>query len=297
MNILIAGGTGFIGNYLVKSLTNAGHTVTLLSRSKRESGNRYVNYVQWDGKELPLAIRVAVFDGVINLTGESIAEKKWTDEYKKKLRESRIATTNACVQYINGSSLTPKFFLNASAVGIYGGDSSTETDETSETGNDFMGNLCREWEEEAKKVNCRNVQLRIGIVLGRGGGMIKEITPIYKMHIGGKFSSGTQGLSWIHITDLIRAIHFIIENENISGPVNLSAPVWVTQSAFSKTLDKVLGKWNPFVIPKFVLDIVFGERSVLFWGGQKATPKKLIKAGFQFQFPELEPALREIYSQ
>ncbi|MBX7243151.1 MAG: TIGR01777 family oxidoreductase [Bacteroidia bacterium] len=297
MNILIAGGTGFIGNYLVKSLTNEGHTVTLLTRSKRESGNRYVNYVQWDGKELPLAVRVAVYDGVINLTGESIAEKKWTEEYKKKLTESRIATTNACVEYINGCNLMPKFFLNASAVGIYGGDSSAETDEAAPAGNDFMGNLCKSWEDAAQKARCRSVQLRIGVVLGRGGGMIKEITPIYKMHIGGKFASGKQGMSWIHITDLIRAIHFIIENENISGPVNLSAPVWVSQAAFSKSLDKALGKWNPFFIPKFALDIVFGERSILFWGGQKAIPKKLLTAGFRFQFPEIEPALKEIYAQ
>ncbi len=296
MNILIAGGTGFIGTYLVKSLTNQGHTITLLSRSKRESGNRYVNYIQWDGKEFPLAIRVAVFDGIINLSGESIAKGKWTDSYKQKLRESRITSTKICVDYINACNISPHFFLNASAVGIYGGDSTQEADEMSPLGVDFMGRLCTEWEEASKPAQCRTIQLRIGIVLGKGGGIIQEITPIYNMHLGGVIASGKQGIAWIHIEDLVRAIHFIIEDKNISGPVNLVAPYWVSQATFSAGLEKTIGKWNPFFIPAFALKMILGEKAILLWGGQKVKPTKLLNAGFLFKYNELEAALHQIYT-
>ncbi len=294
MNILITGGTGFLGNALTKSLTKDEHTITILSRSAKSSENRYVTYTKWNGKEMPLEVRVARFDVVINLVGASIADKRWTDAYKKELLESRINATQACVAYINGCTIKPKVFLSSSAIGYYGGDSPLACHEDSPNKNDFMGSLCKQWEDASKDANCRTVLLRTGIILGKKGGAMAQMVPIYKMCIGGTFANGKQGFSWMHLTDWVAAIRFLIENEKVSGPVNLVAPKYPTQHEFSKALDKAVGRKNLFIIPKFVLDIIFGERSILFWGGQKVVPKKLLDAGFVFQYPELDAALKNL---
>ncbi len=291
MNILLTGGTGFLGNALTKSLTKDGHTVTILSRKAKTAENRYVTYAKWNGKEMPLEVRVARFEVVINLVGASIADKKWTDAYKKELLDSRIEATQACVAYINACTIKPKVFLSSSAIGYYGGDSPQESDENAPNQDDFMGNLCRQWEEASKEATCRTVQLRTGVILGKNGGAMAQMLPIYKMCLGGRFASGKQGFSWMHLTDWVAAIHFLIEKESLSGAVNLVSPQYPTQNAFSNALDKALGRKNLFVLPKFALDIIFGERSILFWGGQKVVPKKLLDAGFVFQFAALDKAL------
>lgn len=294
MNILLTGGTGFLGNALTKSLTKDGHTLTILSRSAKSSENRYITYAKWNGKEMPLEVRIARFDVVINLVGASIADKRWTDEYKKELLDSRINATRACVAYINGCTIKPKVFLSSSAIGYYGGDSPLESDENAPNQTDFMGSLCKKWEEAAEGAMCRTVLLRTGVILGKNGGAMAEMLPIYKMCIGGRFANGKQGFSWMHLTDWVAAIRFLMEKEDVLGAVNLVAPKYPTQAEFSKALDKALGRKNLFIIPKFALDIIFGERSILFWGGQKVVPKKLLDAGFVFQFPDLQGALANL---
>lgn len=294
MNILLTGGTGFLGNALTKSFAKDGHTMTILSRSAKTSENRHITYAKWNGKEMPLEVRIARFDVVINLVGASIADKRWTDEYKKELLDSRINATRACATYINGCTIKPKVFLSASAVGYYGGDSPLESDENAPNQNDFMGSLCKQWEEAAQGTDVRTVLLRTSVILGKNGGAMAEMLPIYKMCIGGRFASGKQGFSWMHLTDWVAAIRFLIENETISGAVNLVAPKYPTQNEFSNALDKALGRKNIFIIPKFALDIIFGERSILFWGGQKVVPKKLLDAGFVFQYPDLQAALANL---
>lgn len=292
MNILIAGGTGFIGKRLIEKLVKEKHSIMVLSRSEKSSDNPFISYRKWNGKEMPLAI--GLYDVVINLVGASIAEKKWTDEYKQELRESRLNATAACVKYINSSIKKPKVFLNASAIGYYGGEAEQEANENSPAGTDFMATLCKDWEEAAKASTCRTVLMRISVVLGKEGGAIKEMLPIYRMGLGGRFATGAQGWSWIHIEDLTSAMIFLMENADIQGAANLAAPKWETQLSFSRALAKAVNSPHIFVVPKFALKMIFGERGVLFWGGQKVVPKKLIENGFKFQYGELEKALKSL---
>lgn len=222
-----------------------------------------------------------------------LPKKKWTDEYKKELIQSRVDASQSCVRYIQNCNLKPKFFLNASAVGIYGGDNPNETDETGPAATDFMGTLCNQWEAASQNAGIRTVQMRIGVVLGKGGGALQEMLPLYKKHIGGILATGKQGFSWIHIADLIKAMRFLMDSPTISGPVNLTTN-WLTQADFSKALEKALDKRNPFFVPKFVLNLILGERSILVWGGQKAIPNILKEAGFSYQFATIDAALNDI---
>ncbi len=292
MKVLITGGSGFIGTHLVKSLTADQHQVAVLTRSKKSTKNRYLSYLQWDGKQMPMGI--GLYDVVINLAGASIAEGRWTDDRKKEILESRINATQACVEYINNSPNTPEVFISASAVGYYGIEHDHPVDESASPGRDFAAEVVTQWEIEAHKAKCRTVLPRIGLVLGEDGGMMDKMLPIYQLYLGGKFASGKQGFPWIHIQDVVKAIRFLIEEETAEGPYNLAAPEKVDQETFSHTLAKSLEVKDFWTIPKFALDLLFGEQSLLFWGGQFVIPKALEEAQFEFDFPKLRPALDDI---
>ncbi|MEM6633015.1 MAG: TIGR01777 family oxidoreductase [Bacteroidota bacterium] len=292
MKVLITGGTGFIGQHLVQSLTQDEHTVTILSRSNRTSKNRYVSYRQWDGRSMPPAI--GLYDVVVNLAGASIADDRWTEDRKRELVKSRIHPTQACVDFINNSPNPPKVFISSSAVGYYGGNREEVVSEDSAPGDDFMAEVCKKWEEVGSTANCRTVLLRTGVVLGNEGGAYPLMSTAYKMFLGGKFGSGKQGFPWIHIQDQIGAIRYCIEKEGIEGPVNLVAPEVVEQKEFSRALARSLGRPDPFIVPKFGLDLIFGERSILFWGGTKVLPAALKKGGYAFSYPALKEALESL---
>lgn len=292
MKVLITGGTGFIGSHLVRSLTGDQHEVAVLTRSKKSTKNRYLSYLEWDGKQMPMGI--GLYDVVINLAGASIAGGKWTESYKQKIMQSRLDATRACVEYINRSPSTPEVFVSASAVGYYGVKHKGPIDETASAGDDFTGKVGVQWEAEAKKAQCRTVIPRIGLVLGEDGGLMDKVLPIYQLYLGGKFASGQQGYPWIHVQDVVKAIRFLIEKEDAEGPYNLAAPEMVNQATFSHTLAEVLGVKDIWTIPKFALDLLFGEQSILFWGGQKIIPRRLQEAGFEYDFPALREALAEI---
>jgi len=292
MNILITGGTGFIGSKLVQSLATDQHTITVLTRSDRTSRNQYVSYRKWDGKKMLPAI--GLYDVVINLAGAGIADERWSEERKQLILSSRVDTTRACVEYINASPNPPDVFVSGSAVGYYGGNAQGEKTEDSAPGDDFLADVCIQWEDEARKAICRTVLLRTGVVLGNSGGAFPLMSKAYKFFLGGKFGSGTQGFPWIHIDDEVAAIRFCMENETISGPVNLAAPDIVDQKTFSGMLGDALNRPDPFIVPKFMLDAVFGQRSVLFWGGQKVVPQKLLDVGYEFKYPQLTPALQSL---
>jgi hypothetical protein len=292
MNILITGGTGFIGKHLIQRFTREGHLVTVLTRGNQRSENRHLHYLKWNGKEMPLGI--GLFDVVINLAGSSIAGNRWTPAYKQEILSSRVEATRACVDYINHSSRPPQVFISASAVGYYGANRLEAVDEQSAPGSDFVAEVAIQWEAEAAKANVRTVCPRIGLVLGKDGGMMERLLPIYRGFLGGRFASGKQGFPWIHIDDLVNAFALFIEQESIAGPVNLAAPEASDQAAFSAALAKVLGVLQPFVLPKFALDLIFGEMSVLFWGGQQVIPRKLEAVGYGWRYPRLEEALRSV---
>ena len=294
MKVLMTGGTGFIGSHLVNSLIGDEHTVTILSRSDRTSKNRYISYRKWDGKSMPPAI--GLYDVVINLAGASIVDERWTESRKELLIESRTGPTKACVDFINRSPNPPQVFITASAVGYYGGNREEEVSESSASGTDFMAEVCKKWEEAAQPAKCRTVILRTGMVLGKDDGAYPLVSTVYKYFLGGNLGSGRQGFPWIHIEDQVQAIRFCIDNEAIEGPVNLAAPEMLDQRQFSKALAKSLNRPAPFIVPQFGLNLLFGERAILFWGGTKVRPKALQDAGYAFRYPTLEPALKELGS-
>jgi len=161
-------------------------------------------------------------------------------------------------------------------------------------GDDFLADVCKQWEEASHQANCRVVNPRIGVVLGTEGGAYPQMVTPYKYWLGGRFGSGKQGFSWVHIDDIVGGIRFALENEEINGPLNLVAPTWVSQATFSEKLAHSLGVMDLMVVPKFALKMIFGEQSVLFWGGQQVKPAKLEASGYAFVFPELEEALKQL---
>ncbi|WNJ21470.1 TIGR01777 family oxidoreductase [Pontibacter sp. G13] len=296
MKILITGGTGFIGTKLTEALTGKHHQVSILTRSKNKtSENRYVDYLTWDGQSFPRGI--GIYDAVINLAGAGIADKRWSPSRKKLLIDSRIQATKACVEFINNSPNPPQVFISASAIGYYGSDSKSEVSEDSPAGDDFPAKLCVEWEQAAKDADTRTVFPRIGIVLGAGGGFMEKVEPIYRLYLGGVFGSGNQGFPWIHIDDIVGALVEMLENDDYEGPYNLVGPQLVNQRAFSRKLAEAVDTKDFWVIPKFMLDLIFGEQALIFWGGQNAVPKRLLDAGYSFKFPEAKPALEQVVNE
>jgi uncharacterized protein (TIGR01777 family) len=273
-------------------LTQAQHEVTVLTRSRRSTNERYLTYKQWNGKEMPMGM--GIYDAVINLAGASIGDNRWTEENKKLILDSRIDATRACVNFIERSPNPPSVFVSASAVGYYGVEFEGEIDENAPPGKDFAAQVCAQWEAEAKKADVRTVMPRIGLVLGKNGGLLDRLAPIYKMWLGGKMGSGEQGFPWVHRQDVIGTILFFLENEQVEGPVNIVAPQVVNQARFSAALAQAVGTKDIFTIPRFALNLIFGEQALLFWGGQKAIPRRLQRGLYKFAFPELEKALGDI---
>jgi len=301
MKIVIAGGTGLIGSKLVKRLTDDGNSVIILTRGTKKSplqDNDRIKYVQWN----PAIVgswtgHLSHADAVINLSGESIAGKRWSDKQKEKIIQSRIIPTGTLVSGMEQISPRPGLLLNASAVGYYGNVEDGEVDESYPAGNDFLAKTCELWEKESLKASAlgvRVVNLRTGLVLSREGGALPRLLQPFRFFVGGHFGSGNQWVPWIHIDDLVSAICFILVKYEIYGPVNGVSPSPVTMKQFSKILGKVMGRPSAIPVPAFVLKLMLGEMAVMLLAGQKAVPKKLLNYGFQFQFTQLDEALKNL---
>jgi uncharacterized protein (TIGR01777 family) len=297
MKLLVAGASGFIGSVLCARLLDKGHTLTLLTRSApRDTSTGTKRWLHWTPDmvgEWESALEGA--EGVINLAGEPIAAKRWTHNQKRRLRLSRIDTTNSLVRAIAKAKQKPAFLINASAVGYYGPRGEETINEAAEAGTDFLGELCREWEEEAakaEKLGPRVIRLRTGIVLGRGGGALAKMVPPFKFFIGGPLGSGRQWMSWIHMEDQVGLVLYLTENPQASGPINATAPNPVTMKEFCRTLGKVMGRpsWAP--VPAFALRIMLGEMADMLLTGQRVIPAAAQKLGYQFRYPSLESALQ-----
>lgn len=301
MKILIAGGTGFIGKPLCNELIKSGHELIILSRTKGEN-TKSKSYLLWEEQD-KLKETINEIDIVINLSGEPIAKKRWTREQKDLLYKSRIVTTQILVNAINSAKNKPKKLINASAVGIYGKRGNEKiTDknafnEMSLLGNDFLTNICKEWESEAKKIETSRgtslVILRLGIVLGAGGALEKMLPP-FQMCIGGPLGNGNQYMSWIHVDDVIGLIKFAIENDNVTGILNATAPNPVTNKEFSNVLGKVLNRPSFMPVPDFALKLLFGEMSELLLTGQNVIPERALEFGYKFKYDDLKDALKTI---
>lgn len=297
MKILLFGGTGNIGKKLAKVLTEKGHLAINVSRDKTKSKAILpfiYDHLNIDNtKEIRMAIASA--DVVINLAGFPVSEK-WTKNNKKLIYDSRIQITRKIVELINSSETKPKKFISCSAIGIYGNGREQLLTIDSPEGVGFLANVCIDWEEEAKKLD-ESVLLiipRIGIVLDKYSGALHKMVKPYKFFVGGMLGDGRQWMSWIHIEDLVNLFIEFIETDNYQGVLNAVSPNPVRNSTFSKILAKVLKRPNIFIVPKFVLRILFGESSSMLLYSQKVFPEKLIQNDFEFKFPELENALKDL---
>ena len=300
MNVLIFGGTGFVGKNLSKELVDNEYQVFVVTRNRQENLHRLGNEVQlieWDTfSPLSSVDKLPETDIVINLAGKSIADHRWTSSVKKKIRNSRIRVTSGIVTAINNSTIEPDVLINASAVDYYGARQDDKIDENEEAGESFLAQVCTDWEREAYKVEnkfTRVLTMRFGIVLGNEGALNRMVMP-FKFYLGGPVGKGEQWISWIHIKDLTSMIRFIIEHPELSGPINAVAPAPVRMKDFSKTLGNVLNKPSWLPVPEIILKIVLGQMSEMLLQGQRVYPEKISNAGFKFKFPELKSALEDI---
>jgi uncharacterized protein (TIGR01777 family) len=294
MKIFITGGTGFVGKSLAPALVRSGHEVSVLTRS----GKGDLPGISWIGGDPAQRGKwqesVREHGVVINLAGASIFTR-WTEEAKKKIRDSRIQTTRHLLEAMEGGE--GKTFFSTSAVGYYGFHGDEDLTEDSPPGGDFLALLARDWEAEAReaeKKGCRVVITRFGIVLGEKGGALGQMIPLFRKYLGGPLGSGRQWFSWIHIEDLTRAFLFLLEHRELSGPVNFTAPNPVRNKELAQALGRVLGRPAFLPAPGFLLRTVLGEFGSILLEGQRVLPGKLLQAGFQFSYPEIDGALRQV---
>ena len=299
MKVLITGGTGFVGKQLSARLVQDGNEITILTRSLKgsEQAPKGVSYLQGDPTQKgPWQEAIPNHDVVINLAGASIFSK-WTDEYKKLIRDSRVFTTRNIIEGISSQSGKKIALFSTSAVGYYGFHGDEELDEESPPGNDFLAHLAIEWEAEALKAEekgARVVITRFGIVLGEKGGALGQMIPLFKKFIGGPIGSGQQWFSWVHIKDLAEAFAFLMKHPEISGPVNLCSPNPVKNRGLAKALGKALHRPSFMPAPAFMIKLVLGEFGSIILEGQRVLPRRLLKQGFTFKYPDIDKALQSI---
>ncbi len=304
MRVIITGGTGLIGQPLSAALMADGHDVTVLTRNpdRIKDMPAGVKLAAWDGQTAQgwgeLADGV---DAIVNLAGENLSGGRWTKEMKQKIRQSRTQAGKAVMEAISAAAVKPKVLVQSSAVGYYGTASGDKlVTEAEPEGNDFLAKVCFDWEHStaaASRLGVRRPVLRTGVVLANEGGAFPKLLLPFKLFAGGPLGSGKQWLPWIHLEDEVRAIQFALTNEDADGPINLSAPNPVTNSEIAKKLGEILGRPSFVPAPGFALQTVLGEMSVLVLEGQRAVPAKLQALGFQFKYPTIEPALRQLLAK
>lgn len=294
MKILMTGGTGLIGSRFINDFEQ--HDYTVLSRSPHKAQKALpanLNIIN----DLSKLNDLNEFDAVINLAGEPIMDKRWSQRQKALICQSRWHTTDKLVKLFAQSSTPPSVFISGSAVGIYGSrgdDYLIENQEGFER--DFASRLCQRWENIANDAAhyTRLVTLRTGIVLDAKGGALGKMLPMFKLSLGGKIGDGQQFMPWIHIQDMVNGIAFLLENQECEGPFNMVSPHAVTNRKFTEEFAHTLGKRAYFTLPKIVMKTLLGESSTLLLGSQRVVPEKLIEAGFHFDFPEIHDAFSDL---
>jgi len=279
--IAITGSSGFVGTSLKSFFSNIGFNVRGIKREELKDSQKLIDIVENS-------------QFIINLAGANIINR-WTDSYKKLLYTSRIDTTKAIVEAMKNAKVKPELFISTSAVGIYNNKSCYKEDEV-EYSDDFLANVCKEWETEALKANefgIRTAIFRFGIVLGNGGALSKML-PAFKFGLGGNIGDGKQYFSFIHIEDLLRAYNFVYENKELDGVFNLAAPISTTNEGLTKALGKVLHRPTFFTVPQFMLNLIFSEGAKVLTDGQCAIPQRLLDNGFKFKYASIENSLKNL---
>lgn len=301
MNIVVAGGTGFIGRALCAALMNGNHTVSVLTRHTGQVLHRpdaHIHSVEWSARDIGAwehALEGA--DAVINLAGAPIAGTRWTDSRKRLITDSRILTTRLLVRAMSRRSSRPATFISASGIGYYGASDDRLLHEGSAHGTGFLADLCLAWEAEAMSAaefGTRVVTLRTGMVLETDGGALAKMVLPFRLFAGGPILPGTQWVSWVHRRDHIGLIEWALANTDLSGPLNVVAPEPVTMKTFCEVLGRVIHRPSWLPVPRFALDILLGELGTLMTTGQRVTPAKAMTRGYRFRYPTLEPALQAI---
>lgn len=279
MHIAISGANGFVGRRLIQALEPGQHAIARLGRDP--------------AKDLP---REAPLDAVVHLAGEP-ASQRWNDPVKKRIRDSRIVGTRNLVRGMSELKTKPRVLVSASAVGLYGDRGAQLLDESAEPANDFLADVCRGWEEEADgaaEFGVRVVKIRIGLVLGPGGGAMAKMLLPFRLGLGARLGDGTQWMSWIHLDDVVGMIRFAIENDSARGPWNGVTPNPVTNAEFTRQLAAAVHRPAWFVAPEFLVKLAAGEMAQILFFSQRCVPAAPLAAGFQFQYPELRDALQAV---
>lgn len=293
MKILMTGSSGFVGRHLATALLKNGHEIIGLGYRHQSVEHEKFRFIQADTTQPgDWQTAAAKVNAVINLAGANIFSR-WTEKYKQAIYDSRILTTRNLVNALpSGKSI---IFCTTSAAGYYGDRGDDLLDETAAAGNDFLAQVCVDWEKEAfaaEKKGVRVAAARFGVVLDKSGGALAKMLPAYRLGLGGKIGSGRQWFPWIYLTDLIAAVQFVLANDSLRGPINFCAPQAVRNRDFSNALAAAVHRPAFFAVPSLALRLVAGELGSLVLNSQRVTPKKLLANGFTFQYPDIHSALR-----
>lgn len=293
--ILITGGTGFIGKELCPRLLNRGDRLWVYSRQPPENVKAICGRVE-AVNDLDSLRSDSGFDAVINLAGEGIADKRWSSSRKQALRDSRIRLTEQLVDLARTWEKLPEVMVSGSAVGFYGDQGAAPVTENTAPHDEFTHRLCNDWEKAAMALAGNNTRVclsRTGVVAGPGGGFLQRMLLPFKLGLGGRLGSGEQYMPWVHRTDVVNALIWMLDTETAQGPYNVVSPNPVTNAEFTRTLGKVLHRPTPFPAPAPVLKVALGEMARLLLTGQNARPQRLVNEGFVFRFEDLESALKD----
>jgi len=300
--LVIAGGSGLIGRALTASWIADGGEVVVLSRRDPAPDELppEARAARWDSRTIgKWAVELEGARALVNLAGENVGGGRWTSARKRQLRSSRLEPSRTLVEATARTRVRPRVFLQASAIGYYGALPAGEAplDESAKPGSGFLPELSKEWEAASLDVTAlgvRRVVLRTGVVLAREGGALPRMLPVFRLGIGGPLGSGRQYFSWIHLRDVVAAIRFLIEHEELSGPVNLTAPEPVTNRELTRALGRALHRPAILPVPGVALRLLFGEMAEVLLAGAAIAPRRLLESGFVFRYSRLEPALEEL---
>ena len=302
MRVAITGGTGLIGRALAGELAAGGHDAVVLSRRPGvvEGLPAGVSVRGWDTVDVDDLVPVLEsVDAVVHLAGENIGARRWTQGQKNRIRESRVRSTEALAQAFAACANRPGVLVQGSAVGYYGPHGDEAIAETTPPGSDFLSEVCRDWEAASASVETlgvRRVIARTGVVFAADGGALPRILLPFRLFAGGPVGSGRQVLSWIHLQDQVRAMIYLVEDEGAEGAFNLTAPGAVSNRELARAIARVLKRPGLLPTPAIALRLLLGEMATLVLDGQRAVPARLLERGYEFRFPDIEPALRDLLS-